>query len=178
MQLYKELNILEDKKLYNKINLFSLVILLVTTVSVLLAHLIVNGELHLSFSFSNYLWIVGIFFVSLPVHELFHGIFFKTFSKTGKIKYGFSKAMLYASNPGEIYTKRQYFIIVLAPFILNSVLFFLLSIVGLDSIVLWSVFILHTTGCAGDFWYTYEMIKNPEITHCEDTPVGVKFFAS
>src|SRR5699024_3364842 len=91
MQLYKELNILEDKKLYNKINLFSLVILLVTTVSVLLAHLIVNGELHLSFSFSNYLWIVGIFFVSLPVHELFMEYSLKLFQKQEKLSMAFQK---------------------------------------------------------------------------------------
>lgn len=178
MQLYKELNILEDKKLYNKINLLSLVILVVTTVVVLLGHLIISGELHLSFSISNYFWAVGIFLISLPIHELFHGIFFKSFSTSGKIKYGFSKGMLYASNPGEFYTKRQFLIIILAPFILNSILFFLLSMFVLDSITLWVVFILHTTSCAGDFWYTYEIIKNPAITHCEDTSVGVRFFVA
>lgn len=179
MQLYKELNILEDKKLYNKINLFfSLAILVVTTVAVLLAHLIIFRELHLSFSISMYFWISGILLVSLPIHELFHGIFFKMFSESKKIKYGFTKGMFYASNPGELYTKRQFFIIVLAPFVLNSVLFFLLSMFGLDNFILWLVFILHTTCCAGDFWYVYEVIKNPAITHCEDTKVGVKFFVS
>jgi len=179
MQLYKELNILEDKKLYNKINLFSLVILVITTVAVLLPHLIILKELNFSFSISSYFWVLGIFLIFLPIHEFIHGIFFKAFSKSGKkIKYGFSKGMLYASNPGEFYTKWQFVIIILAPFLLNSILFFLLSMFGLDSTVLWIVFILHTTGCAGDFWYIYEMIKNPAITHCEDTPVGVKFFVS
>lgn len=178
MQLYKELNILEDKKLYNKINLFSLAILVITTVAVLLTHLIISGDLRLSFSIFSYFWILGIYLISLLIHELIHGIFFKIFSKSAKVKYGFAKGMFYASNPGEIYTKRQFIIIVLAPFVLNSVLFFLLSLLGLDSTVLWSVFILHTTGCAGDFWYIYEIIKKPTITHCEDTSVGVNFFVA
>lgn len=177
MQLYKELNIIEDKKLYNTINLFSLVVLIVAAGIVVMAQLIMFGEFHLSFTISNYLWIMGIFLISLPIHELFHGIFFRYFSKSRKkVKYGFSKGMLYASNPGEVYTKRQFVIIILAPFILNSTLFLLLSMSGLESTVLWSVFVLHTAGCAGDFWYIYEIIKNPAITHCEDTPVGVKFF--
>lgn len=176
MQLYKELNILEDKKLYNKINLFSLLILAVTTVAVVLVHLLLPGELELSFSFAEIIWIAVLYFGSIPLHELFHGIFFKVFSKSGKVKYGFSKGMFYASNPGEIYTKKQFILIILAPFILNSLLFLLLSMFGIAPTILWAVFILHTASCAGDFWYIYEIMKNSAITHCEDTPVGVKFF--
>ncbi|UJL47371.1 DUF3267 domain-containing protein [Virgibacillus sp. NKC19-16] len=176
MQLFKELNVLEDKKLYYKINLFSLALLVVTIAVVLLAHLILIGEVHLSFSISNLIWIMGILLISLPIHELFHGIFFKAFSESGTIKYGFEKGMLYASNPGVFYTKRQFSTIALAPFVLNSLLFFLLFLFGVDGTIIWSVFILHTSSCAGDFWYIYEMIKNPTITHCEDTPVGIKLF--
>jgi len=177
MELYKELNILENKNLYIKINLFSLVILVVTSIIALLLSLIIFGKIHLTFSISGYFWVVGIFLISLLIHELIHGIFFRIFSKSkAKIKYGFSKGMLYASNPGEIYTKQHFCIIIIAPFVLNTVIFFLLYLFGLNGSVFWIVFILHTSGCAGDFWYIYEMITSPKITHCEDTPVGVKFF--
>lgn len=178
MKLYKELNILEDKKLYNKINLCSIAILIITTVAVLVAHTIIIGEVRLFFSLSTLVWVLGVTLVSLPIHEFIHGIFFKAFSTSGKVKYGFTKGMLYATNPGQVYTKRQFMIIILAPFVINSILFCLLFIFGMESTAFWIVFILHTAGCAGDFWYIYEIIKNPNITHCEDTPVGAKFFVA
>lgn len=174
MQLYKELNIMDDKKLYYKINLFSLVVLMVITAAVFVPHLVIYGDLHLVISSSQSIWAFGIFLISIPLHECFHVLFFKLFSKTGKVKYGFSKGMFYATNPGVIYTKRQFTIIMLAPFVFNSLLFFLLALFGLDSTALWIVFILHTASCAGDFWYIYEIIKHPAITHCEDTPTGIK----
>src|SRR5699024_7799727 len=117
-------------------------------------------EFHLSFTISNYLWIIGIFLVSLPIHELFHGIFFRYFSKSGKkVKYGFSKGMLYASNPGEVYTKRQFVIIILAPFILNSTLFLLLSRSGLEVLVCWILFFLIKEGFLGNSCKIYEIIR-------------------
>src|SRR5690625_2467839 len=124
MQLYKELNIFEDKNLYIKINVFSIVLLVVVFMIVLLPYLVISENPRISFSTSSLFWALVIFFISLPIHEVIHGLFFKIFSTSNsKIKYGFSKGMLYASNPGEVYTKRQFSIIALSPFVLNSVLF-------------------------------------------------------
>src|SRR5690625_5447076 len=100
MQLYRELNIIEDKKLYNTINLFSLVVLIVAAGIVVMAQLIMFGEFHLSFTISNYLWIIGIFLVSLPIHELFYGLLFRFFSNEGQNDiYGFFNGVLFTYNP-------------------------------------------------------------------------------
>lgn len=176
MPLYKELNILEDKRLFYSINLLSLILLFGCGLLIIGGYLVFGQNLSINVSIFTLLWMMVIFLLSLPVHEWFHGIFFKLFSEEKHVTYGFMKGMLYASNPGVIYTKKQFFIIAFAPFVLNSCLFYALSFIGMDAGVLWVVFILHTSGCAGDFWYVYELIKKPAITHCEDTPQGIKLF--
>lgn len=181
MELYKELNIFEDKKLYIAINVFSLVVFAVTAVLVIAGNILLLSNLEVTFTFSIVIWTVVLVALSLPVHELIHGIFFRVFAPSNshsKVKYGFKQGMYYATNPGVIYKKGAFSVIILAPFIFNSILFLLLYLVGLDGQIVAYAFIIHTGGCAGDFWYMYELLKNPSITHCEDTPTGVKFFVS
>lgn len=178
MKLYKEFNILEDKKLLVKINIFSIIVLLVTGALVAIWHFLLNGKFEITLNGLGFLWAFGGFAVSIVIHELIHGYFFKFFADEDnkQVKYGYAKGMFYAANPGVIYTRGQFLVIGLAPFVLISLLYMVLGFLGLDSAVLWGVFILHTAGCAGDFWYTYEITRNPLISHCEDTPTGLKLF--
>lgn len=114
------------------------------------------GKTALSFCGNDFMMILAIFAIFVIIHEFIHGFFFKAFSKSGKVKYGFSKGMFYAANPGVIYTKKQFIIIAITPFIINSLLFILLLGLGMHSNLILGVFILHTSACAGDFWYVYK----------------------
>src|SRR5690625_3458606 len=177
MKLYKELNIFEDKSLYVAINVVSLVVFIITAVLVIIGNVVVSNGLDMTFTFTTILWTVVLVALSLLVHELIHGLFFRIFAPSDshtKVKYGFKQGMLYATNPEVIYKKGAFSIIILAPFIINSVLFLLLYLAGMDGLIVASAFVIHTGGCAGDFWYIYELIKKPSITHCEDTLTGVK----
>ncbi len=172
MKLYKELNIFEDKSLYVIINIFSIIVLVITAFLVVLGNLLLFNNVELTVTFTTFIWSIVLFAVSLPIHELIHGLFFRIFSseKQTKVKYGFHKGMFYASNPGVIYKKWQFSIIILAPFVINSLLFLQLYVSGIEGSIVALAFIIHTGGCAGDFWYIYEILKKHAITHCEDTP--------
>ena len=181
MELYKELNIFEDKKLYIAINVFSLVIFAITAILVIIGNILLSNNLEMTFTFSTFFLTMILFALSLPIHELIHGLFFRIFAPSDnqtKVKYGFKHGMLYVTNPGVIYKKGAFSVIILAPFIINSFLFLLLYLVGVDGQIVVFAFVIHTGGCAGDFWYIYEILKKPAITHCEDTLKGVKFFVS
>src|SRR5699024_10483257 len=166
----------EDEQLLIKLNIVNLFLLIVLAVVIWGIHGLWFGSFDVPFSMQGILWGTLIFVVSIPIHELCHGLFFKRLSSSGKVTYGFSKGMFYATNPGVIYTKKQFFVIALAPFVMVSAGYILLYFLGVPSTILWVVFIVHTSACVGDFWYIYEMLKQPAITHCEDTDVWITFY--
>lgn len=178
MRLFKEINILTDKKTIWYMNLLSIAILIITTIVTYLIATIITPTFTLivAFSWKEMLLFAGVFIVTLICHELIHGFFFKRYSEQKTVKYGFQSGMIYASNPGALYSRKQFLIIGLAPFVIISGILIPLMILGIGGLATIIIFIIHTSGCAGDFWYTYEIIKNKQITSIEDTPTGIKFF--
>lgn len=177
MVKYKELDLINNQKLIMWLNIisFGLIIPFVLIFSLIAAALSPSSQ---SGDFS--IW--GLVFFGLGyfglifIHELIHGLFFKHFDKDGKVKYGFKNGLAYATNPGALYKKSQFYIIILAPFVIISVLLTLgLALGWLNNVAYVLLASLHGGACIGDFYWTYLVAKEPKDVYVEDTEAGMNF---
>ena len=119
--------------------------------------------------------------LSLVVHELVHGFFFKQYAPPGAhVTFGanWKLGMLYASAENIVYTRQQYLVIAVAP---SIVVTFVLVAIGIGlKWPLWTMVAAtaHLSGCTGDWGYIRAIRKDLSITHCEDTSWGVAFYGN
>ncbi|MBC1700382.1 DUF3267 domain-containing protein [Listeria welshimeri] len=172
-KLIEEINLLERKKLIINLNIVAIVIVLVLTV----LGLAFSGGFEIANGFEGVIWLCLGYLLSLVIHEGVHGIFFKAFHPEGKVKFGFKNGMAYATSPGSFYTKSQFFIISIAPFIVLTGLFIFLRFLGVNETVIYLIFALHTSGCVGDFYYCILLLNRPTGILVEDTEKGINFYS-
>ncbi|MBF2444317.1 DUF3267 domain-containing protein [Listeria welshimeri] len=172
-KLIEEINLLERKKLIINLNIVAIVIVLVLTV----LRLAFSGGFEIANGFEGVIWLCLGYLLSLVIHEGVHGIFFKAFHPEGKVKFGFKNGMAYATSPGSFYTKSQFFIISIAPFIVLTGLFIFLRFLGVNEAVIYLIFALHTSGCVGDFYYCILLLNRPTGILVEDTEKGINFYS-
>ena len=118
-------------------------------------------------------------FVSLAVHEVVHGVFFKLLAPAGtRVTFGanWKAGMLYACAKGIVYTRRQYLVIALAPTVAVTAILLALGVATGWPLAFYLIAVLHLSGCTGDWEYARAISRDPRITHCEDTEWGVAFF--
>ena len=118
--------------------------------------------------------------LSLVVHELVHGFFFRQFAPAdAHVTYGadWKRGVLYAYAEGVVFTRHQYEVALIAPTIVVTCGLVVIGI-GLKW-PLWTIVeaTLHLSGCTGDWGYLARMRRDPAITHCEDTSFGVRFLS-
>lgn len=172
-KLIEEINLLENKKLVINLNIVAIVIVLVLTV----LGIVFSGGFEIVNGFVGVVWLCSGYLLSLVIHEAVHGIFFKTFHPEGKVKFGFKNGMAYATSPGSFYTKTQFFIISIAPFVVLTGLFLFLRFLGVNEAVVYLIFALHTSGCVGDFYYCILLLNKPAGILVEDTEKGINFYS-
>lgn len=120
-------------------------------------------------------FIIALFFIIIIVHEAIHGIFFKVFNPEGKVNYGFKAGMAYATSPGTVYTRGQFFIIIIMPFvILTAVMMTMMFMLPNPAYKYYIA--LHTGACAGDFYYLYLILKHKHLSYAVDTEVGMSLY--
>lgn len=120
------------------------------------------------------LWLALLYVVSLPLHELVHALFFKAFGPAGaKVTFGFKSGMLYAGCPGTFLRPAQFMVVLLAPFAVLTALYGVVGFAWNAPLLAWCLFFLHTSGCAGDFYFAWVIRRHPEADLCEDTPTGI-----
>lgn len=132
-------------------------------------------------AFSMDLWKLWSIFILLivfmVVHELIHGLFFKLFHPRDHVKYGYTKGMLYATNPGKLYKRWQFMIIGIMPLILITLALWGLFWIG---VIHASVFILvaafHAAGCVGDLYFEIVLMFSPIGAMVEDTATGMTIY--
>ncbi|WP_370622734.1 DUF3267 domain-containing protein [Paraliobacillus ryukyuensis] len=105
-----------------------------------------------------------------------HGLFFKLFKPSAKVKFGFKSGMAYATSPGSMYNKSQFFTIIIMPFILISFMLFIIFLFGVNGMFLYFLFAMHAGGCIGDFYFCYLIVKQKEDIYIEDTEKGINLF--
>ncbi|WHZ32482.1 DUF3267 domain-containing protein [Desemzia incerta] len=179
MRVYKEVDILHNKKMIIWLNVLSVV--LVVGFWILFAQL--ASFSHPDLSLFSKLEIAEMFilsigcFILIIIHELIHGLFFKLFTPEGKVTFGFKNGMAYAASVGNYYSKMKYAIIILAPFVfltlLLTLLFYLEWITPFMYISLASI---HAGACVGDFYYILLLIRAPKNIVVEDTSIEMSMF--
>ncbi|GAB3059766.1 DUF3267 domain-containing protein [Salinicoccus sesuvii] len=121
------------------------------------------------------LMIMAIMFAVITVHEAIHGIFFKIFAPNGQVKFGYKAGLFYATAPGSIFTKKQFSVIILMPFVLITVMLIVLVFTVPHGIYKY-LLALHTGACAGDFYFVYLLYKYRNMEYVEDTDVGMTLY--
>lgn len=134
-----------------------------------------EGGVEFRVAFSTILITLAFLLATFTIHEGIHGLFFKLFSPASKVKFGYMAGMLYATAPGEIYTRKQYIIIILMPFIIITAVLFILMFT-FPHVSYKYLLVIHTGGCAGDFYYVYLMLKHKNLKYAEDTNVGMTLY--
>lgn len=118
--------------------------------------------------------------VALTVHELVHGLFFKLFAPAAsRVTFGanWGMGMLYACAEGIVYRRGAYLVIILAPTVAVSLLIVITTALSGWYVCGFIVFVLHFSGCVGDWGYVRAIVGDARISHCEDTDWGVRFLA-
>ena len=122
---------------------------------------------------------VALYAISLPVHELVHGLLFKAFGPAGtKVKFGYQNGMLYAGCPGVRFAAWKMTLILLAPFVVLSVTYVLLGQVFGEGVLALCLVLLHGSGCAGDFYFAWLLARHPEADLVEDTDQGIRLWST
>ena len=115
---------------------------------------------------------------TFALHEGVHAVFFKLFAPRGsRVTFGanWECAMVYACAEGIVYTRRQYLAVSLAPTVLVTALLAAIGWAGGYALACYVVAVIHLTGCAGDWVYSWRILRDRRIRACEDTSWGVKF---
>lgn len=115
---------------------------------------------------------------SFALHEGVHAAFFKLFAPAGsRVTFGanWECAMIYACAEDIVYTRRQYLAVSLAPTVLVTALLALVAAAGGYALACYVVAVVHLTGCTGDWYYSWRILRDQRIRACEDTSWGVRF---
>lgn len=124
-------------------------------------------------------WLVVLYVVSLPLHELVHAAFFKMFGPAGtRIIFGYKSGMLYAGCPGVRLPRGRFITVLMAPFVVLTLGYLALGLGFHAWLLAWCLFFAHTAGCAGDFYFVRLILRHPEADLCEDTSTGIALWDS
>lgn len=175
---YKEvLNInLRNKKIFVFLNVAS-VLLILPFVLAYIIYLELNPDSSpVKFEVLSILMYVSIALIIIFVHELIHGIFFKLGTKE-KISYKFHGWAASASVEGIYFYKNHYILTGIAPFILITPLL-VASIYSFPthSLGFYILLAMHTSGCIGDFYVIFKLLKYSPDTLIHDYGIGMTFY--
>ncbi|MCI8497012.1 MAG: DUF3267 domain-containing protein [Clostridiales bacterium] len=171
--LYRELDLVKDRKLMLLANGLALLVMLVLAGVYLLLQVTLTGSVlfELPHWGDSYWGIMGPFLIFLIVlfgstalymvlHELVHGVFIKRYC--GKsAKYGFNGLYAFAGRDDMLFYKGPYIIIALAPVILFGILFFFLLLFasGIWFTGVYFLQMMNLSGAAGDLYACWVLRK-------------------
>lgn len=120
--------------------------------------------------------IVGMI-IYIVLHELTHGVFLASFTKT-KPKFGFLGWAAYCGN--EAYCNKPcYAVVALAPVVVWGIVFGVLNAFFRTGVWFWLVWFLQTlnvSGAAGDLFVTFKLFGYPKEILVQDTGISMKVF--
>ncbi len=127
--------------------------------------------------FGAVFFVMALLFAIITFHEAIHGLFFKIFAPSGRVRFGYKSGMFYAAAPGEVFSKGRFIIIILMPFIIITTLMLILMMTTSHGAFKY-LLALHTGACAGDFYYVYLLMRKNHMKFVEDTEVGMTMYRS
>jgi hypothetical protein len=121
--------------------------------------------------------IVGVF-AYIVLHELTHGIFYSLYTKQ-KLTFGFTKSVAFCGIPHIYITKKVSLIAGLAPFVVFNILLIpTLVLMPANDIyfALVLIFSFHFSGCIGDLYASYILLKSKSNILVNDTGPKMTFY--
>lgn len=115
----------------------------------------------------------------ISLHEGVHGLFFWVFTRVQPV-FGLGWGYAYACAPGWYFTRGQYAVIGLAPFVLLSfagIVLIAVSPAVWIGALFWLV-LLNASGAVGDFWFIARILREPSDILVEDTGDGFRVYGS
>lgn len=171
--LYRELDLMNDRKLKLLANGLALLIMIFLAGIYLILQVSLTGTIFFELpmwenSLAGILGPCILFLAALVasmvgymvLHELVHGIFIKRYC--GKsAKYGFNGLYAFAGRSDVLFYKGPYIVIALAPVVLFGILFFffLLFVSGIVFTGIYILQIINLSGAAGDLYVCYVLRK-------------------
>lgn len=125
----------------------------------------------------GFFWILILQIPMIVVHEWIHGIVYKQ-GTDRKVVYKFHGFAASASVPGTYFYLPHYMKVGLAPAVVLSGLFLLLTLVttGYWQFTWYFMLAIHFASCVGDFYVSLRIRKLPKDTLVEDYGVGMKIY--
>ena len=162
--LHTSIKLLDNHSILKKLGILQIILFFVFYIlnSLLFYsfYLQINLSMNLSTFFQGILGvIIGGFFI-LIIHELIHGLFFWLFSRK-KVKFGFKQGLAYATCPGFLFSKLQFFITLSSPFIVITAILLMLQFSLFHPMVILFLISWHASACAGDFYMIKIILKAP-----------------
>lgn len=121
--------------------------------------------------------VIVLFLLIMLLHELIRSLFFRHESNR---QIPFSTALFgaYSGMPGYCFRKRTYVNAVLMPLALISAacLILLLFLRGNPFFIVYTVFALHLSACAGNLYYLLTLSKTPENAYLEDVGSAIRVY--
>ncbi len=157
---YKEIKVI-DAKNRKTIVLFNVVAILMMVLAAFPFLLLKPVELPMKVTLP-FLLVLMIGMVSyIILHELTHGLVYKIYTKQ-KLTFGLTLSVAFCGVPNIYVSKKVALLSVLAPFVVFSILLIPILIgIPANSIYLALVFIfaIHFSGCVGDLYVTFTLVK-------------------
>lgn len=170
----EEINLLEDKKLANKLAIYSYISFVVFGIIFYIIMKFSDTPKFFDSLLVNALFVIILIVLMFVVHECIHGIFFKLFSPKNKVYFGAANGMIYCAIPGGTFTPLTFLISSIAPFVIITMLFIVTLFLGWFPRGLFFFFAtFHAGCCAGDFYWVWKMIKASKNATIETTDKGI-----
>jgi hypothetical protein len=122
---------------------------------------------------------VALVLLTLPLHELMHGLFISRYGH--KPKYGIKilKGVLYATADGALFRRDEFNAVAMAPFVVISLVMLALSLIFPPGIAIWLMFAatINATGAVGDFWMVVKTLQFPADALVLDVKDGMRIFS-
>ena len=99
--------------------------------------------------------------IYIILHELTHGVVYKTMTKE-KLTFGLTLSCAFCGVPNIYVTKKTALLSILAPFVVYTVILLPLIIIlpaNMINLALVLIFGTHTSGCVGDLYGTFVLLK-------------------
>ena len=124
------------------------------------------------------LMIVLVFVITLPLHELLHGVAIKWVGHTPKYGMKLDKGVLYATADKALFRRDEYLIVALTPLVAISLAVLLLLWIVPNGLVYWLSLaaILNAGGAIGDLWAAGVIVRHPRSVVVRDEADGFRVF--
>ncbi len=124
--------------------------------------------------------VMALTFALAAVHEAVHGVVMRSFGASpefGILRVDGIPLGFFATSPGHRFSRRQYLIVALSPFLVLTTLGVPACLLPFGVYLAFPLAII-CGGCIGDLAITWRVFRAPSNVQCEDLRDGVRFWKS